>query len=177
MNSFKQSAIPRQRLAEKLNLKAMEPDGFVDEEVVLALIAGPSRSRVAADSQDLVLAADDMDFAGWTMPEPLPSRFTPPIVSAPELPARRAEPPTWQNAPAPLQKRDTSPWWFAGLIGTVFTLSLAALLFALSDRGLLPFGGLPSPSKHETLQPVPTAPLKSTKEAPTNDSSDPKPQN
>lgn len=171
MNSFKQSAIPRQRLAEKLNLKAMEPDGFVDDEVVLALIAGPSRSRATADSKDLVLAADDMDFAGWIMPEPLPSRFTPPIVSETEIHERRAEPPTWNKAPAPRRKQAAGRWLLAGLIGTIFTLSLAALLFALVDRGLLSLEGFSFPAKQEVPQ---TAPLKSTPEAAASSLTDPK---
>lgn len=167
MNPLQQSASPRQRLAETSNLQSMEPDGFVDDEVVFALIAGRSQPRVMADSQDLVLPAEDIDFAGWTMPAPLPSRFTPPIVSPPESHERRPEPPKMQKAPAPPRTQSIGRWWFACLIGTLFTLSLAALLYALADRGILSFEGFPFPAGQQE------APLQSTPEAPSKDPANP----
>jgi hypothetical protein len=46
----------------------MEKEGLVDEAVVMALISDTHSGRSMACPEDLALAAEDLDFAGWQLP-------------------------------------------------------------------------------------------------------------
>jgi hypothetical protein len=46
----------------------MEKEGLVDEAVVMALISDTHSERSMAYPEDLALAAEDLDFAGWHLP-------------------------------------------------------------------------------------------------------------
>ena len=82
MNPLKLSLLPSPRFDDVSGMPMVERDGFVDDAVVLALIAGPAMPRYQADSRDLALAADDMDFAGWCLSPALPCQTLP---APPEL--------------------------------------------------------------------------------------------
>ena len=153
MSSHKPSTLFNQRFQDMKKPGPTESDGFVDEDVVLEMITGGSRSRVMPASRDLALPAEDIDFAGWTMPEPLPSRFTPPSVSTSPIQNRPTPARTWQKETPPPRENIASRWWFACLVGITFSLSLGALLFALVDRGLVPWGGIQQPAEQDIHQP------------------------
>lgn len=102
----------------------------MDDAVVLAVIRGSVSPRPAADSADLVLAADDMDFAGWRLSPALPARAT----EAP--PVRRAAAPELEEEPGLGEPhRGSHRWWLAGLAGAFSTMLFSVLLVSLASRG------------------------------------------
>lgn len=120
--------LPCQRTDEGIQNLAVERDGFVDDAVVFALMAGPVQQRHAADADQLVLSADDMDFAGWSLSPEL--RLEP-------LETRRAAPPVLEDEPGLGEPhRGSHRWWIAGLAGAFSTLLFSMLLLTLSERGM-----------------------------------------
>lgn len=111
----------------------VDADGFVDDAVVFELIAGSSRLRGTAHAADLVLPADDMDFAGWKMPELPAERIIRSPAISPEYVERQVPPPTLESPSRIASGGGKSRWWFAALIGTVSSLSLGLMLFLLSS--------------------------------------------
>ncbi|MBG7607167.1 MAG: hypothetical protein IZT59_03925 [Verrucomicrobia bacterium] len=49
-------------------------DGFVDESVVLSVIAKGSYERVFVKPEDMALSSSEDDYAGWSLPVPSPFR-------------------------------------------------------------------------------------------------------
>ncbi len=134
--------------------QAVDRGGFVDDEVVMALVAGPNTSRHSADVADLALAAD-MDFAGWCL-----STALPPVTRASvEEPVgdsvaegRRPAPPTVGEPGIGESHRGGHRWWLAGLAGAVSTLMFVVLLFSLSARIPQEEGEVSRP--HRPVEPV-----------------------
>lgn len=110
-------------------------DGFVDDSVVMALVAGPSIHRGISDQSDLALAADHLDFAGWCL-----SHSSPVPVSAPRRPVpsdcaiTRPTPPVSDEPGLGEPHRGHHRWWLAGLAGAVSTMLFSVLLISLSAR-------------------------------------------
>ncbi len=104
-------------------------EGFVDDEVVLALVAG---TRTAGNPTGLALAVDE-DFAGWCLET---SSFsyarTKPVI--PEEPRRAAPPELEPGIGAP--HHGGHRWWMAGLAGALCTLLFSSLVLSLSDNFL-----------------------------------------
>jgi hypothetical protein len=101
---------------------------------VLALISGPRLWRSTACHEDLALAADDLDFAGWQLPASSPPR-------AVEIPsqvidpfARRASPPVLEESGIGEPHHGSHRWWLAGLAGAFSTMLFSLLLLTLSAR-------------------------------------------
>lgn len=144
MNRLNLSPFPSLRSDEASSIPRIEKDGFVDDDVVLALVAGTSPSRSSADPGDLALAADDMDFAGWC----LPGRMRSP---APELKELKGAPYEFTRRPAPPQQEEpglgephhgSHRWWLAGLAGALSTMLFSVLLLSLSARSASDADGL-----------------------------------
>jgi hypothetical protein len=113
---------------------------FVDDTAIATLLGkSPVQQRQLANPNDLVLAADDMDFAGWQLPEP--SRFiqTPPpprLEIAENLETQLLAPAPWREeskiavVPAVCQLRKPRGWpthlavWLTALAFTALTLKL-----------------------------------------------------
>jgi len=111
MQRLNLSPLPCTSTAEDVRPAVTGHEGFVDEAVVRKLLAGPEESRQQGRSGALALAADEMDFAGWS------------LAQAP--PARRAAPPEIGHK-ASVDSQDIGHrWWFAGLAGAVTTLLLS----------------------------------------------------
>ena len=68
------SPFPTRRADAESALHLMEREGFVDEAVVTALVRNSHLGRSIAYPDDLALAADDLDFAGWSLAKTLPTR-------------------------------------------------------------------------------------------------------
>ena len=68
MNSLRLSPLPSTRPSDESDSRSMEREGFVDEAVVMTLITETHPGRRVAYPEDLALAADDLDFAGWQLP-------------------------------------------------------------------------------------------------------------
>lgn len=141
MNPLKLSPLPSTRPADESRSLAMEREGFVDEAVVLALITGPSHPRRVSYPEDLALAADDLDFAGWQQPSAAPSRprtaEVPPHVI--DAIVRRAAPPVLQETGISPPHHGAHRWWLAGLAGVLATMLFSVLLLSLASRPEEPF--------------------------------------
>lgn len=130
----------------------MEREGFVDESAVLALLSGPTHLRTSSYPEDLALAADDLDFAGWQLPisAPVvrPAEFPPQVIDA--IVRRRATPPSLDEPGIGSPHFGSHRWWLAGMAGVFSTLLFTLLLITLSSRAPL------NPEPVQPSRPVPS---------------------
>lgn len=155
MNPLRLSPLPSTRANDEPGSLLMESEGFVDEAVVTALMTGPDNSRRVAYPEDLVLAADDLDFAGWQLSPALPVRRAaevPPHVIDAIL--RRAAPPALEESGIGVPHRGNHRWWLAGLAGVLSTMLFSVLLLTLSSRPGTPFERDPSPGVLTAAKPT-----------------------
>lgn len=158
MNRLDLTPLPRIH-PEDGSCPAEEPkEGFVDEEVAMALVAGPDTTRLERNSADLALAAD-MDFAGWCLSTALPPVTRASVEEPVEEHAgdsvaegRRPAPPTVGEPGIGESHRGGHRWWLAGLAGAVSTLMFVVLLFSLSARIPQEEGEVSRP--HRPVEPV-----------------------
>jgi hypothetical protein len=111
--------------------------GFVDDAVVARLLSPARSPRVESCPEDLVLAADDLDFAGWQLAPSTnasPFRGTEDITDVPPLSFRRATPPAISEPGIGAPHHGNHRWWMAGLAGAFCTLLFTLLLLILSSR-------------------------------------------
>jgi len=101
--------------------------GFVDDAVILAIVAGPPATRQGPLAANPALAASEMDFAGWRLPAAPPAAASQPG-------ARRAAPPAIEEPGIGEPHRGSHRWWLAGLAGATSTLLFSALLLTLASR-------------------------------------------
>lgn len=139
MNPHSLSILPSARENEESSSLQMEREGFVDEAAVLALIQGPKYPRSQAHPEDLALAADDMDFAGWQLKNPVPERVVEIPTRANDPVIRRATPPVFDepgiDEPGIGEAHHGAHrWWLAGLAGIMSTMLFSLLLLTLSSR-------------------------------------------
>lgn len=134
--------LPAHRADEQSSMLVMEREGFVDEAVVAALVTGNHLGRTMADPDDLALAADDLDFAGWRLSKSVTVRSAevPPQVI--DAIVRRALPPVTGEARRGSRQLVSRRWWVAGVLSI---LLLAAVLLALPSLLGLHFETLISP--------------------------------
>lgn len=111
--------------------------GFVDDAVVARLLSPAVASRRTSSPDDLALAADDLDFAGWqlALADGMTSAFrgTEEITEIPPLSFRRATPPALSSPGVVAAHGTLHRWCLAGLAGVLATLILTLLLL-LSSR-------------------------------------------
>lgn len=105
-------------------------EGFVDDEVVLALVAGRREDRAMPDTGDLALAVDE-DFAGWCLETSSFSYPRRPAASSEEI--RRPAPPVLEPGLGE-PHQGAHRWWIAGFAGALCTLLFSTLLFTLSNQ-------------------------------------------
>jgi hypothetical protein len=156
MNPNRLSPLPSNRATEDSGSLKMEREGFVDEEVVLALVNGPRHLRSTAYPADLALAADDLDFAGWQLPREAPVRgpeIPPQVISAI---VRRAMPPALEESGIGAPHSGSHRWWMAGLAGVLSTMLFSLLLLTLSSR--TQFSPEPAPNPVVVAPAAPTLP-------------------
>jgi hypothetical protein len=108
---------------------------FVDDEVVMALVAGRNCGRDAADSTGLALAVDE-DFAGWCLET---SSFSYPrrkvVVPVAQSVPRRAAPPELEPGLGE-PHLGAHRWWMAGMAGALCALLFSTLVFSLADESM-----------------------------------------
>jgi hypothetical protein len=157
MQPLRLRPLPALRPNESGISSGLERDGFVDDDVALAIVAGPVSSRFTPVHTDLALTAEDLDFAGWQI-FPAPSAATIPARTVPEdaapPPLRRPAEPSLEEPGIGMCHRGSHRWWLAGLAGFVFTLLASVLLLSLSTRISEDPGHLTEP----TLHPHPSRP-------------------
>ena len=128
MTRLNLSPLPRIYRDESALPQAGERVGFVDDDVVMALLAGPSTSRSSPVAEDLVLAAD-LDFAGWCLSTSLSPVMSEASLTVPESDIRRPAPPVLEEPGIGETYRGAHRWWLAALAGVLFTLLASFLLF------------------------------------------------
>ena len=140
MNSLRLSPLPSTRPSDESSSLTMEREGFVYEAAVTALITGSNPGsnpgRTTAYPEDLALAADDLDFAGWQLPatqaaRPRTAEIPPHVIDAI---VRRAAPPLVAESGIGPPHHGTHRWWLAGLAGVLSTMLFTLLLLTLSSR-------------------------------------------
>ncbi len=128
--------LPSVRFDQDSSVPVVEREGFVDDAVVLALVAGPpSAQRPLPQAAALALAADDMDFAGWCLPSAShPQSFAlgpSPLPTSTQRPAPPAQEEPGLGEP---HQGNRHRWWLAGLAGGISSLLFSLLLLSLSSR-------------------------------------------
>jgi hypothetical protein len=167
MNPLRLSLLPSIRANDESGSLQMEREGFVDEAVVLALINGPRHPRSTACPEDLALAADDLDFAGWQLPATPRARTTeipPQVISAI---VRRATPPTLEEPGIGTPHQGTHRWWLAGLAGAFSTMLFSLLLLTLALRPAVTPLSAHSPAVAPPAKPDPARTAAAVEVAPT----------
>lgn len=120
--------LPVHRADDQSSMLLMEREGFVDEAVVTALVTGSHLGRSVADPDDLALAADDLDFAGWRISKSVPVRSAevPPQVI--DAIVRRTLPPVTGEPRRGSSRSPGSRWWVAGVLSaSPFSTGVLAL--------------------------------------------------
>lgn len=166
MNPLRLSPLPTLRADDESGSRLMEREGFVDEAVVAAIVKGNLHTRSVAYPDDLALAADDSDFAGWRLSKAVPAR-------SPEVPpqvidaiVRRAAPPVVSEPGLRLSRQGNHRWWLAGLAGVLSTMLFSVLLLSLSERSGSAFESLLSPKMFTSAKPAPAPKSEPAKPAP-----------
>lgn len=134
MKTLRLPSLPSVRQDEESASLQIERAGFVDDEAVFALLNGPISPRTAPCPADLILAADDLDFAGWRVastPMARPAEIPPQVIDAI---VRRAAPPLSNEPGIGSPHLGSHRWWLAGLTGALSTLLFSLLLVSLSSR-------------------------------------------
>lgn len=163
MNPLPLRPLPSLRFDDesRAQLMEMEHAGFVDEAAVTALMAGPRQPRISGFPEDLALAADDLDFAGWRLgpaPRSRGAEVPPQVIDAI---VRRASPPPEPGLGSP--HHGGHRWWLAGLAGILTTLLFSLLLLSLSTRSEVlpespPLATIPASQPPAPVKPLPTGP-------------------
>jgi len=111
--------------------QALPMEDFVDHDVIASLIALPHAPRIHPAPADLILSADDNDFAGWSIRAASPFRI---IAEKQELAASRSLPEIIAEPGLLEPHRGNHRWWIAAVAGAASSLILSLLLLNLSDR-------------------------------------------
>ncbi len=157
------SPLPAHRADDQSTLLLMEREGFVDEAVVTALVTSSHLGRSVADPDDLALAADDLDFAGWRLSKSVTVRTAevPPQVI--DAIVRRALPPVIGD-PHPGSRHSASHrWWLTAFAGV---LLFPAVMLLLPGHLGMQLDPLLSPRNMTTSEPVPLKNDQPAKESP-----------
>lgn len=132
------SPFPTRRAGDASALPMIEREGFVDEAVVATLVRESHLGRSIAYPDDLALAADDLDFAGWSLAKTVPTRSAevPPQVI--DAIVRRASPQVSSVLRSDTRRPRNRRPWRVGLaillIAAVIVLSAAHLETFLQTR-------------------------------------------
>jgi hypothetical protein len=149
MNPLTLNPLPGLRSGDDFSSAQMEREGFVDEAVVTAMLARPYMKRSVAYPEDLALAADDQDFAGWSLPTPTTFRDTGFPSQAASVIAQPVA------APAAAEPEEDQPqsgnllWWLAGLACVLSVVFFSAVLFTFTPQSEAPSikkGSPPAPA-------------------------------
>jgi hypothetical protein len=142
MNSSSLTPLPFENSDEAMGYRRVVTEGFVDESVVLAVIAKGTYERIYVQHEAMVLSSSGDDYAGWALPVPSPFRDLL-DVKTPAAPAEQRLP----GAPETNASREfyepgladphngTHRWWLFGVSGAMTCGILSLTLLSLAQRG------------------------------------------
>ncbi len=116
-------------------------EGFVDESVVLSVIAKGPYERVYVKPEDMVLSSSEDDYAGWSLPVPSPFRTlldvqSPEVATAPKLPAAPSLDGIRKFSEPGIAEphRGNHRWWLFAISGAMTCGILSLTLLSLAQR-------------------------------------------
>ncbi len=134
MTPLRVNPLPTLRAIDETPALVIERDGFIDEAALSALMFEPLYpARQAPYPEDLALAVDDLDFAGWKLSESPQPRLLGATLNA-QKPLRRPAPPVIEEPGLDLPHSGNHRWWLAGIAGLLSTLIFSLLLLNLATR-------------------------------------------
>ncbi len=134
MTPLRVNPLPTLRAIDETPALVIEREGFIDEAALSALMFEPLHpARQAPYPEDLALAADDLDFAGWKLSQPPHPRLVETTLHTPQ-PLRRPAPPVIEEPGLDLPHSGNHRWWLAGIAGLLSTLIFSLLLLNLAAR-------------------------------------------
>lgn len=139
-------------------------ESFIDEAVVLGVIAKGPYERVYVKPEDMVLASSEDDFAGWALPVDSPFRTMiarsdakqDRPVRVPTPPAARVDSSIEEGISEPY--RGGHRWWMFGVSGAMACGILSLTLLSLAQRssiGDIAEGYMPIPLVTEDRGAIP----------------------
>lgn len=165
MDTLPLTPLPSEKTENARSHRRAFNEGFVDESVVLSVIAKGAYERVFVKSEDMVLSSSEDDYAGWSLPVPSPFRS---LLDVPN-----PEPPTEPKLPAApsldgIRKfsepgiaephRGTHRWWLFAASGAMTCGILSLTLLSLAQRSSLrdTMAGYMTPPRQAPIQEVAT---------------------
>ena len=137
MESLPLAPLPPQNQEKNRSREYCGSESFIDESVVLGVIARGAYERVYAKPEDMVLASSEDDYAGWALPVASPFRS---MASKPSVPEERKvrlpAPPTPQAFETGISEPYSGGhrWWMFGVSGAMACGILSLTLLSLAQR-------------------------------------------
>lgn len=153
MDTLSLTPMPFENSAEARGYRRVRNEGFVDEAVVLAVIAQGPYERIFVKSEDMVLASNENDFAGWALPvaspfrdfldieTPAPAAAEIKLPGTPSLDGMRKFYEPGLSEPHQGKHR----WWLIGLSG-----ALTCSILSLTLLNLVQHSGIEAPTADYT---------------------------
>lgn len=144
MDNLTLTPLPSENSEDARGYRRVFSEGFVDESVVLSVIAKGPYERVYVKPEDMVLSSSEDDYAGWALPVPSPFRAlldvtNPEPVAEAKLPAppsldgiRNFSEPGLDNP-----HRGNHRWWLFAMSGAMTCGILSLTLLSLAQRSSL----------------------------------------
>ena len=139
METLSLAPIPSLKSIDASASSGLYEEGFVDEMIVLSVIARGPYERIYVQPEDMVLSSSEDDYAGWALPMDSPFRtLLATQAPTPLLEARLPTPPKVKEEEALSEDGISEPhlgarrWWLVGACGAmtcgIFALTLLSLV-------------------------------------------------
>lgn len=154
METLPLAPLPSEYHEEKRSRNYCGNESFIDEAVVLGVIAKGPYERVYVKPEDMVLASSEDDYAGWALPVDSPFRkMVAETGDKQDRPVRVPAPPAAQ-LDSSIEDGISEPyrgghrWWMFGVSGAMACGILSLTLLSLAQRsslGDIAEGYMPAP--------------------------------
>ncbi len=162
METLPLTTLPSERSEASKGYQRVQNEGFIDESLVLAVIAKGPYERTYVKAEDMVLSSSVDDYAGWALPVASPFRDLARLeVSAPQgesVPLRQPAAPSLEGVRRISEEGLEEPhqgshrWWLLGVSGAMTCMILSLTLLSLAQRTEIEksiAGYIPMPPKME----------------------------
>lgn len=149
MDTLSLSPLPSEFSKNAKGYQRIRNEGFVDESVVLALLAKDTFERVYPKPEEMVLSSSPDDFAGWALPVESPFRRMVEVEAAAEnrpMPDGEIRHAAAPMLPGKLESsepgisephRGNHRWWLFGVSGAMCCAIFAMMLLSLAQRAII----------------------------------------